>query len=95
MHVGSVIINSEFSVLKGRVGNFSICLSLQKGQTLGPCSSADGALGWKQSVSVGGQPGPGHAAGFRATGLSIGLGWVGCSAVHGLPLFGAVYLWAS
>lgn len=52
MRVGSVIINSEFSVLKGRVGNFLICLSLQRGQTLGPCSSADGALGWKQSVSV-------------------------------------------
>ena len=95
MHVGSVIISSEFSVLTGRAGDFLICLSLQRGQTLGPCISADGALGWEQSVSVGGQPGPGHAAGLTTTGLSIGLGRVGCSTVHSLCLFGTVYLWAS
>lgn len=74
MHMGSIIINSEFSVLKGQGGHFSLFAYLcREGRHWGPYSSADEARGWKWSVSLGGWGGLGHAAGFRATGVGAGL----------------------
>lgn len=45
MHVGSVIINSEFSVLKGGAGNYLFFYLSREGRHWRPYSLADEVLG--------------------------------------------------
>lgn len=62
--MGRVATASKFSVLKSRDKQFLNLLAFaERADTEGQ------ALGLKQSVSLGGQPGPGHTAGFGDAGM--------------------------